>query len=78
MVKDGGSAVDSAIATMFCIGATMFQSAGIGGGHFMTVYGRYNTSRLKVIKLKIQNTKYTSILYISNRIEPFFHMNECL
>ena len=59
MVKDGGSAVDSAIATMFCIGATIFHSAGIGGGHFMTVYGRYNTCLLKVMTLKIQTKNFT-------------------
>ena len=35
-----GSAVDSAIATMFCVGVINMHSTGIGGGGFMLVYNR--------------------------------------
>ena len=33
-----GSAVDAAIATMFCITVVTMHSSGIGGGNFMLVY----------------------------------------
>jgi gamma-glutamyltranspeptidase len=37
-LKAGGSAVDAAIATMFCVGVTSAHHSGIGGGHFMIVH----------------------------------------
>jgi len=37
-MKDGGNAMDAAIATLFCIGVVNPQSAGIGGGFLMTIY----------------------------------------
>ena len=38
ILKKGGTAVDSAVATLFCQGATNVHSSGIGGGLFMVVY----------------------------------------
>jgi len=38
VLKHGGTAVDSAIATLFCNGIYSSQSMGIGGGFFMTIY----------------------------------------
>jgi gamma-glutamyltranspeptidase/glutathione hydrolase/leukotriene-C4 hydrolase len=38
ILKKGGTAVDSAVATLFCQGATNIHSSGIGGGLFMVVY----------------------------------------
>ena len=45
-MAEGGNAVDSAIATLFCIGVVNQQSAGIGGGFLMTIYDpKSRTSR---------------------------------
>ncbi|KAJ2931509.1 hypothetical protein H1R20_g5598, partial [Candolleomyces eurysporus] len=37
VLKEGGNAIDSAIATTFCVGVVNMFSSGIGGGGFMTV-----------------------------------------
>ena len=40
ILRQNGSAVDSAIATMLCVGVINLHSTGIGGGGFMLVYNR--------------------------------------
>ena len=38
ILKSGGNAVDSAIASMLCVGVVNLQSTGIGGGGFLLLY----------------------------------------
>ncbi|XP_023220450.1 glutathione hydrolase 1 proenzyme-like isoform X2 [Centruroides sculpturatus] len=48
ILDNNGSAVDAAIATLFCDGAVNPQSMGLGGGFFMTIYNK-TTGEAKVI-----------------------------
>ncbi|CAM6000911.1 unnamed protein product, partial [Sphagnum balticum] len=40
IIKQGGSAIDTAIATGLCNGIANFQSMGIGGGHFLLYFNK--------------------------------------
>ncbi|KAF2903961.1 hypothetical protein ILUMI_02223 [Ignelater luminosus] len=46
MLERGGSAVDAAIAALFCEGVAMPQSMGLGGGFLMTIYIRENKTAI--------------------------------
>lgn len=48
ILRDGGSAVDAAIATLFCTGITTSQSMGIGGGMLMNIYDKKHKTAFSV------------------------------
>ena len=51
ILQKNGTAVDSAVAAMFCIGVYNMHSAGIGGGGFMVVYKK-STKFVEVIDFR--------------------------
>ena len=51
ILKKGGSAMDSAIAALFCIGVYNMHSAGVGGGGFMVAYKK-STRFVEVIDFR--------------------------
>ena len=51
ILRKNGTAVDSAVAAMFCIGVYNMHSAGIGGGGFMVVYKK-STKFVEVIDFR--------------------------
>ena len=51
ILKKNGTAVDSAVATLFCIGVYNMHSAGVGGGGFMVVYKK-STKFVEVIDFR--------------------------
>ena len=66
ILKKKGSAVDSAIATLFCIGVINMHSAGIGGGGFMTVYNR-STNKVEVFDYREEAPgKANSTMYVNS------------
>lgn len=68
ILKKNGSAVDSAIAALFCIGIINMHSAGIGGGGFMTVYSR-NQSKAVVFDFREEAPgRANSTMYIKSSL----------
>jgi gamma-glutamyltranspeptidase / glutathione hydrolase / leukotriene-C4 hydrolase len=48
VLKEGGSAADAAITTLFCEGVAIAQSMGLGGGFLMTIYEK-NTGNVDTV-----------------------------
>ncbi|KAF7989875.1 hypothetical protein HCN44_008549 [Aphidius gifuensis] len=59
ILKKGGTAVDSAIATMICNGLVHMHIAGYGGGFFMTIY-QSDTKKVSFLNAKEESPKETT------------------
>ena len=66
LMKQNGSAVDAAIASGLCNGLMNSHSAGIGGGHFMTIYLK-NKNRSYVINARERAPIKSNYLMFQNR-----------
>ncbi|KOB65899.1 putative gamma glutamyl transpeptidase [Operophtera brumata] len=63
ILAQNGSAVDSAIASMFCNGLLNQQSTGLGGGFFMTVYIKEEGKAYSVIARESAPAAATSDMF---------------
>ena len=67
IMEIGGSAVDAAVATLFCNGAVHPQSSGLGGGFVMTIYKKDTSSSDILIARERAPLAGTKDMYHGNR-----------
>ena len=76
ILKKNGTAVDSAVAALFCIGVYNMHSAGIGGGGFMVVYKK-STNFVEVIDFREEAPgKADRKMYVGGRMSSRIGKNE--
>ena len=69
ILKKGGSAMDSAIAALFCIGVYNMHSAGVGGGGFIVVYNK-STNFVEVIDFREEAPgKSNRTMYVGGKMD---------
>ena len=69
ILKRGGTAVDSAVASLFCIGVYNMHSAGVGGGGFMVVYKK-ETRSVEVIDFREEAPgKANRTMYVGGKLK---------
>ena len=80
ILKKGGSAMDSAVAALFCIGVYNMHSAGVGGGGFMVVYNK-STRFVEVIDFREEAPgKASRTMYVGGKMNSRvgMQMQRCL
>ncbi|OQV13801.1 Gamma-glutamyltranspeptidase 1 [Hypsibius exemplaris] len=70
ILKKGGTAVDAAIAALFCLGVVNPQSAGIGGGGFALVYDHKGNKTYYVDFREIAPAAFTSGMMETLKANP--------
>lgn len=69
ILKKGGTAMDSAIAALFCIGVYNMHSAGVGGGGFIVVYNK-STNFVEVIDFREEAPgKANRTMYVGGKMD---------
>uniref|UniRef100_A0A182MZ66 Gamma-glutamyltransferase n=1 Tax=Anopheles dirus TaxID=7168 RepID=A0A182MZ66_9DIPT len=65
VLRRNGTAVDAAIATLFCEGVTCPQSAGLGGGFLATIYIRETRTAQALVAREVAPAGATRDMYVN-------------
>ncbi|XP_053667022.1 scoloptoxin SSD14 [Anopheles marshallii] len=65
ILRRNGTAVDAAIATMFCEGVTCPQSMGLGGGFLATIYFRETKTSEALVAREVAPAAATEDMYVN-------------
>jgi gamma-glutamyltranspeptidase / glutathione hydrolase / leukotriene-C4 hydrolase len=66
VLKEGGSAADAAITTLFCEGVAVAQSMGLGGGFLMTIYEKETGKIDTIVARETAPNRATADMFIGN------------
>ena len=68
VLKDGGNAVDSAIAIQIMLGLVEPQSSGLGGGLFITYYDSQKKKLIVMKGEKFHQNKYQKMFFLMKKV----------
>ena len=66
ILKKGGSAVDAAVASMFCVGVVNLHSTGVGGGGFMVYYNATSRKSTFIDFREVAPLNATENMFLNN------------
>lgn len=66
ILSRNGSAVDAAVAALFCNGVVNMQSMGLGGGFMMTVYDRATKTAHALVARETAPSAATKYMFSDN------------
>ena len=68
VLKEGGTAVDGAIAALVCNGAVHSHSMGLGGGFFMTIFIKSENKAYYLNAREVAPSYATEDMFMNNDI----------